>query len=75
MKSVLESSPDKELVKVFEAAGLVEFMEYLHSGKRLMWVNFKAGIAKGFGITVGATLVLGVAIWVLTMLVDLPLVG
>lgn len=75
MKSAPKSSPDKELLKVFEAAGLVEFLEYLQSGKRLMWVNFKAGVAKGFGVTVGATLVLGVTIWVLTMLVDLPLVG
>ena len=37
--------------------------------------NFKAGVARGFGMTVGATLVLGVAIWILTMLVDLPVVG
>ena len=75
MKSAPKSSPDKELVKVFEAAGLVEFLEYLQSGKRLMWVNFKAGVAKGFGVTVGATVVLGIAVWILTMLVDLPVVG
>ena len=75
MKSTPKSSPDKELVKVFEAAGVVDYLEYLQSGKRIMWVNFKAGIARGFGITVGMTLVVGVFIWVLTMLVDLPLVG
>jgi hypothetical protein len=75
MKSRPKSSPDKELVKTFEAAGVVEYMEYLQSGKRIMWVNFKAGIAKGFGITVGMTLVVGIFVWVLTMLVDLPLIG
>lgn len=75
MNSRPNSSPDKEIVKVFEAAGVIDYLEYLQSGKRLMWVNFKAGIARGFGITVGMTLVVGVFIWVLTMLVDLPVVG
>ena len=75
MKSMPKSSPDKELVKIFEAAGVVDYLEYLQSGKRIMWVNFKAGIARGFGITVGMTLVVGVFVWILTMLVDLPLIG
>jgi len=75
MKSMPKSSPDKELVKVFEAAGVVDYLEYLQSGKRIMWINFKAGVARGLGITVGMTFVLGVIVWVLTMLVDLPLVG
>ncbi len=75
MKSMPKTSPDKELVKVFEAAGVVDYLEYLQSGKRIMWVNFKAGIAKGFGITIGMTVVVGIFIWILTMLVDLPLIG
>lgn len=75
MSSLPESSPDKEIIKAFEAAGVVDFLEYLQSGKRLMWLNFKAGVAKGFGVTVGMTVVLGVLIWVLTMLVDLPVIG
>jgi len=75
MESRPKSSPDRELVKVFEAAGVVDYLEYLQSGKRIMWVNFRAGIAKGFGITVGMSLVVGIFIWVLTLLVDLPIVG
>jgi len=75
MKSMPKSSPDKELVKVFEAAGVVDYLEYLQSGKRIMWVNFKAGIAKGLGITIGMSMVLGIVVWVLTMLVDLPIIG
>ena len=75
MSSMPKTSPEKELVKSLEAAGVVEFLEYLNSGKRVMWVNFKAGIAKGFGITIGMSVVLGAFIWVLTLLVDLPVVG
>ena len=75
MKSMPKSSPEKELVKVLNAADVVEFLEYLKSGKRVFWVNFRAGVAKGLGVTVGMTLILGIIVWVLTMLVDLPLVG
>ena len=75
MKSRPNSSPDKEIIKAFEAAGVVDYLEYLQSGKRIMWLNFKAGVAKGLGLTVGMTVVLGVLVWVLTMLVDLPVVG
>ena len=75
MKSLPKSSPDKELVKVFEAAGVVDFLEYLHSGKRIMWINFRAGVAKGVGVTVGMTFILGILVGILTMLVDLPLIG
>jgi len=75
MNSTPKTSPDKELVKVFEAAGVVDFLTYLQSGKGLLWINFKAGVAKGLGITLGMTVVLGILIWVLTLLVDLPIVG
>ena len=75
MNSMPKSSPDKELVKVFEAAGVVDYLEYLQSGRRIMWVNFRAGIARGFGITVGMTMVLAILIWVLTLLMDLPVLG
>jgi hypothetical protein len=75
MKTSPKSSPDKELVKVFEAAGVVDFLEYLQSGKRIMWINFRAGVAKGVGVTVGMTFILGILVWVLTVLVDLPLIG
>ncbi len=75
MSSTPKTSPDKELIKVFQAAGVVDYLEYLQSGKRIMWVNFKAGVARGLGMTLGMTVILGIFIWVLTMLVDLPIVG
>ena len=75
MKPEPSSSPDKEIIKTFEAAGVVDYLEYLKSGKRVFWVNFKAGIAKGLGVTVGMTVVLGIVVWILTMLINLPIVG
>ena len=73
--SSLETSPDKELVKIFEAAGVVDYLQYLQSSRLIMWTNFKAGIAKGFGITIGMTVVIGLLVWILAKLVYLPVVG
>jgi hypothetical protein len=75
MTSPPKESPDKELVKVFQAAGVVEYLQYLQSSKVVLWTNFKAGVARGFGVTVGMTVVLGVFIWVLTKLINLPVIG
>ena len=75
MKPEPSSSPEKEIIKTFEAAGVVDYLEYLKSGKRVFWVNFKAGVAKGLGVTVGMTVVLGIVVWILTMLINLPIVG
>lgn len=70
-----KESPDKEMLKTFEAAGLVDYMEYLQSRRRILWTNLIAGIAKGLGLTLGMSVVLGLAAWVLTILVQLPIVG
>jgi hypothetical protein len=75
MTSPPKTSPEKELVKAFEAAGVVDYLQYLQSSKKILWTNFKAGLAKGFGITMGMTLILGIFIWTLTKLVNLPVIG
>lgn len=75
MKKPDKSSPEKEMLKTFEAAGLVEYLEYLQSGKRIMTTNFKAGVAKGLGLTLGMSVVLALIAWILALLVDLPVIG
>ena len=70
-----KQSPDKEILKTFEAGGLVEYMEYLQSPKRILLTNLNAGIAKGLGLSIGMSVVFGLAAWVLTMMVQLPFVG
>ena len=70
-----KESPDKEILKTFQAAGLVEYMEYLQSPRRIILTNLNAGIAKGLGLTIGMSVILGLAAWVLTIMVQLPVVG
>ena len=75
MSTKPKTSPERELIKAFEAAGVVDYLQYLASSKKILWTNFQAGIARGFGITIGATVVLAIFIWVLTKLVSLPFIG
>jgi hypothetical protein len=60
-----------------EKMKLVEYIDLLHNPKRLIWVNFIAGISRGFGIAIGFTLLGAIAFIVLQRLVglDLPLIG
>jgi len=75
MPKAPKTSPEAELIKTFEAAGVIEYLEYIKSGKRMLWLNFTSGVAKGLGLTIGMTVVLGFFVWLMTMLVDMPLVG
>jgi len=75
MPSKPTESPEKEIIKAFEAAGVVEYLQYLQSGRKIMWTSFLSGISKGFGIVIGMTLVLAVFIWILAKMVNLPVVG
>lgn len=46
------------LIDSIETIGLEEFMEYIRSPWKMLWPNFVAGIARGFGALVGATIVI-----------------
>ena len=50
-------------------------MEYIRSPWKMLWPNFVAGVARGFGALVGATIVIALVGWFLTTLIDLPLIG
>jgi len=54
---------------------LGEFIAYLRSPWRIFWTNFLAGVCRGLGILVGMTVVIAFLVWILTKLVDFPLIG
>lgn len=65
----------ERLLRIFDMVGFNDFMEYLASPRRILLWNFIAGMAKGFGIVVGMTLVVALLVWFLTKMVDFPLIG
>lgn len=51
------------------------FIRYLNSPWQIIWRNILAGLARGLGAVFGATVIVGLAIWVLKMFIDMPLIG
>ncbi len=77
----IEVLPKKEqdniegLIDAIGAMGLDEFMEYIRSPWKMLWPNFIAGVARGFGALVWAAIVIALVWWILSTLIDLPLIG
>lgn len=60
-----------------ERANLAEFMQLLERPVRLLWLNFIAGLARGFGIAIGLTIIASLFIVLLSTLakLNLPIIG
>jgi len=54
---------------------LKEFVRYSSSPWRLIWANFIAGVFRGLGAIIGASVFIAAMIWMLTLFVDIPLIG
>jgi len=66
----------EKLANDLEKMKLAEYVELLNNPPRLLWVNFIAGIARGFGTAVGFSIVFAIIIYLLQKLVllNLPLI-
>lgn len=60
-----------------ERVNLSGFVELLQNPARLIWGNFLAGVARGFGIAVGLTLITGVFLLIIGKVasLNLPLIS
>ena len=48
----------KLLYDEFNRARLLEYIELVNKPKKLFWLNFFSGLAKGLGLTIGTAIVL-----------------
>jgi hypothetical protein len=67
----------EQAAEVFGRSGIAEYVElYRHPG-RMLWLNFLAGLARGFGIAVGFTAIGAVFLIFLARLaaLNLPIIG
>lgn len=48
----------KQLYDEFNRARLLEYIELVNKPKKLFWLNFFSGLAKGLGLTIGTAIVL-----------------
>lgn len=60
-----------------EKMKLAEYVSYLEHPRRLIWSNFVAGVARGFGTVVGLTVVAALTVYILKFLLtlNLPLIS
>lgn len=65
----------KNLIEAIESSGLDEFMEYIRSPWKMFWTNLFAGIARWIGALVGAAIVIAIIGWILSSMINLPLIG
>lgn len=65
----------ERLVHHLEAMRISEYVELLERPSKLIFINFIAGIARGLGIAIGATLVFAVMLEFLRRLIMLNIPG
>lgn len=73
---MLEKRLDR-IASGMERTKLNEYVHYLEHPKKLFFANFLAGIARGFGASIGFTLLAAVIIYILRGIVEwnLPVIG
>ncbi|WP_110952895.1 DUF5665 domain-containing protein [Anaerosinus massiliensis] len=66
-----------ELANRLEATHIAEYIELLQRPLRIIYLNFIAGIARGLGIAIGATIVFAILLDILSRLIvlNLPIIG
>ena len=69
-----QKSSDKTANRL-AANGLEDFVNYVSSPWRVIWVNFVIGIFRGLGAVVGASIVIAIIIWLLGLSTNIPLLG
>ncbi|NLO81783.1 MAG: hypothetical protein GX094_01780 [Clostridiales bacterium] len=67
----------EEIARTFEKMRFGEYIEYLNDTRRMIRTNFIAGLARGFGMAVGFTVLGALALYFLTQLANknLPIIG
>ena len=66
-----------ELSLNMEKLGIAEYVAMIENPRRLFWVNFWQGVARGFGMAIGFTILAALVVYILQRIVVLntPLIG
>ncbi|HOV70078.1 MAG TPA: DUF5665 domain-containing protein [Clostridia bacterium] len=67
----------EELAESMQRAGFYDYIAYLSNSRRIIIVNFLAGLTRGLGIAVGFTLLGALVVYVLQKAAyqNLPVIG
>lgn len=67
----------QKTIEGLDKAGIAEWVELYRRPRRLLWINFLSGIARGFGIAIGFTVVGALFLLLLGRIaqLNLPIIG
>jgi len=67
----------EELANNLERAKLHEYVDFVNNKRKLLYVNFLGGLARGFGMAVGFTILGALAIYLLNKIIswNIPVIG
>ncbi|NMA54754.1 MAG: hypothetical protein GX952_02330 [Firmicutes bacterium] len=63
------------LAHILDKARLAEYVDLQTDTRRFLYLNFAAGMARGFGTAVGFTMVGTLVIYLLRKMVSIPVLG
>jgi hypothetical protein len=64
-----------DIATALEKSDFLDMIENYTNPKKRIISNFTAGLSRGLGLTVGTAVVLALLGWVISLFVDLPLIG
>ena len=59
------------LVRRLDSSGIAEYVKLSQRTGKILWLNFISGIAKGFGFSIGASIVLAVIYKIVSYLISM----
>ena len=67
----------EQLATNLEKAKIHEYVDFIGNKRRLLYINFIGGLARGFGMAIGFTVLGAIAIYILQKIITLniPLIG
>jgi len=66
-----------QLSRRLEDSSVAEYVEFMRNPRRVIWSNFLAGMARGFGIAIVASVLTALFLYALSVVISLniPIIG
>ncbi len=64
-----------DIAEKMERNRLQEYLDLVNNKKRLFFINFLMGMAKGFGTVIGFTILAALVLYVLQSMISIPIIG
>lgn len=59
------------IAKRLENSGVAEYVKLSQKTGKILWLNFLSGVARGFGFTIGTTLVLAIVYKIVARIISM----